>query len=68
MGEKLTKAQRRELIEMAGRTYRSHYADNYKPVAALLALGYVERQAERYSSTYFITPAGRAALAREEGR
>lgn len=68
MSEKLTKAQRRELMEIAGRAYRSHYIDEYKPIVALLRLGYVERQTGKFgSSTYSITPAGRAAISREDG-
>ena len=59
---KLTDAQRRELADMAERDHRSHYADNYAPIKKLLALGLVDRQEGRYSSTYAITDAGRAAL------
>ena len=65
---RLTKAQARELRDMGGRDYRSYYADHYAPIQRLLELGYVDRQEAKYgSSTYAITPAGRAALARSEG-
>jgi hypothetical protein len=60
---KLTEAQRRELREMGARSYRSYYADDYKPICRLLELGYVDRQEDKWgSSTYAITDAGRAAL------
>lgn len=60
---KLTTAQLRELSEMADRDYRSHYDDRYRPIIRLLELGYVDREVGKYgSTTYAITPAGRAAL------
>lgn len=61
---KLTKAQKRELQDLASRDCRSHYVDTYSPIMALLRMGYVDRQEQRYSTngTYAITPAGRAAL------
>lgn len=60
---KLTKAQLRELSDMASRGYRSHYDDSYKPIVRLLELGYVDREKGRFGgSTYAITTAGRAAL------
>lgn len=63
MTRKLTKAQVRELRDMAGRAYRSHYANHYPPILRLFDLGFVDRQVERRgSTTYAITPAGRAAL------
>lgn len=69
MGEKLTKAQRRELEDLATREWGQHYDDTYKPIIALLQLGYVDRKDARYSTNgiYSITPAGRAALSLSEG-
>lgn len=65
---KLTKAQARELRDMAGRDYRSYYADHYAPIRRLMELGYVDRQEAKYgSSTYAITTSGRLALAQSEG-
>ncbi len=61
---KLTKAQLRELRELAAAGSRVHYVDHYSPIAALLALGLVDREQGKYgSSSYAITPAGRAQLA-----
>jgi hypothetical protein len=60
---KLTKAQRRELAELAAADYPVGYSDDYKPIQRLCELGYVDRQEGKYSSAYTITPAGRAALA-----
>lgn len=60
---KMTKAQVRELTDMATRDYRSHYDSSYKPILRLLELGYVDKQDGKFgSATYAITPAGRAAL------
>jgi hypothetical protein len=60
---KLTKAQLRELSDMAERDYRSHYDPTYKPIIRLLELGFVESEPSRFGGkTYSITPAGRSAL------
>lgn len=67
-GVKLTKAQLRELTEMAAREYRSHYDSSYKPIVRLLELGFVDKQIGKYgSATYSITPAGRLALSQGGG-
>lgn len=62
---RLTKAQLRELGDMASRDYRSYYSDHYAPIKRLLDLGLVDRLGAKYgSSTYAITDAGRALLTR----
>ena len=59
----LTAAQRRELIDMAGRDYRSSYSRSYRPIMALLSLGLVDEKLGKYgTATYAITDAGRAAV------
>ena len=64
---KLTKAQLRELQDMAGRDYRSHYDPAYKPIVRLLELGYVDRKDGKFgSATFAITDAGRAAVEASE--
>lgn len=66
---KLTKAQLRELQDLAGREYRSHYAPGYKPIQLLLELALVDRQDGKYgSATFAITPAGRLALETSNGK
>ena len=60
---KLTKAQLRELRDLAAAEYRVGYSDDYKPIQRLCEIGYVDRKDGKYSSTYAITEAGRLALA-----
>jgi hypothetical protein len=63
---KLTKAQKRELINLPLDAW-CHYAEGYKPIRRLLDLGYVEWKPAKLGGTLFrITDAGRQALSEGE--
>lgn len=66
---KLTKAQLRELLDLAEHGPLS-YAENYKPILRLTELGYAESRDGSYGSKwYYLTEAGkeRAALEASNG-
>lgn len=64
MSKKLTKAQMSVLIDLSADQGAWVYANTYKPILALLALGFAERYTTAStSSSYLITDTGRAILA-----